>query len=381
VDFRVMLTFYEFYENLLGFVLFKLYHNVGIRYPLQVHYPNINTGESTLSTHLRVLQDIVNDTTGVVANSAISEIVEKKSKEYSIDTTKFSNKTSYNKKTPISLLPVKILEKVSENDEDKIFDSLEDPLDQLNNESTKTIGAPLLSDTSSFLDKEAMKRKCLFANLIFYFSREIPTGYLELVSIAYGAKVGWDGEGSIIKHNNPSITHVITDRPTVPSQYRNDTPQREYVQPQWIMDCANFRFLLPCSRYELGVQLPPHLSPWVEYENGMYKPAYALEVERMIEGENVISDEEFLAYTDKKVISENSDDDDLDQDLEEQNLKKEDCKGNNIQNEVKDLAKSMMSKKATRLYERMQYGLAEKREKEHNLYRKRKLLDGIEGHK
>eukprot|EP00956_Cyclotella_meneghiniana_P038584 scaffold156500_cov79-Cyclotella_meneghiniana.AAC.2 len=34
VDFRVMLTFFEFYETLLGFVLYKLYGELGIRYPL-----------------------------------------------------------------------------------------------------------------------------------------------------------------------------------------------------------------------------------------------------------------------------------------------------------------------------------------------------------
>ena len=36
VDLRIMLTFLEFYRTLLGFVNFKLYHSVGIRYPPQV---------------------------------------------------------------------------------------------------------------------------------------------------------------------------------------------------------------------------------------------------------------------------------------------------------------------------------------------------------
>lgn len=33
VDFRVMLTFLEFYETLLRFALFKLYHSLEIAYP------------------------------------------------------------------------------------------------------------------------------------------------------------------------------------------------------------------------------------------------------------------------------------------------------------------------------------------------------------
>ena len=34
VDYRVMVTFFEFYETLLDFVLFKLYSDIGIRHPL-----------------------------------------------------------------------------------------------------------------------------------------------------------------------------------------------------------------------------------------------------------------------------------------------------------------------------------------------------------
>jgi hypothetical protein len=33
VDYRIMLTFLEYYETLLGFVLFKLYNQLGIHYP------------------------------------------------------------------------------------------------------------------------------------------------------------------------------------------------------------------------------------------------------------------------------------------------------------------------------------------------------------
>jgi hypothetical protein len=33
VDFRVMLTFLEFYHTLLQFILFKLYHRLGLKYP------------------------------------------------------------------------------------------------------------------------------------------------------------------------------------------------------------------------------------------------------------------------------------------------------------------------------------------------------------
>ena len=40
VDYRVMLTFLEFYSTMLQFVLYKLYSAVGARYPPQVRQPD-----------------------------------------------------------------------------------------------------------------------------------------------------------------------------------------------------------------------------------------------------------------------------------------------------------------------------------------------------
>lgn len=39
VDYRVMLTFLEFHHTLLQFVLFKLYHSLGLRYPPKARPP------------------------------------------------------------------------------------------------------------------------------------------------------------------------------------------------------------------------------------------------------------------------------------------------------------------------------------------------------
>jgi pescadillo protein len=36
VDFRVMLTFVEFYATLVGFINFKLYHSLNLKYPPQI---------------------------------------------------------------------------------------------------------------------------------------------------------------------------------------------------------------------------------------------------------------------------------------------------------------------------------------------------------
>lgn len=49
-------------------------------------------------------------------------------------------------------------------------------------------------------------------------------------------------------------------------------PNKEYVQPQWILDCINNAKLLPIADYEPGRKLPPHISPFYEYsEDGHLK--------------------------------------------------------------------------------------------------------------
>ena len=40
VDFRVMLTFVEFYSALMGFMNFRLYHSLNLKYPPQVDWNN-----------------------------------------------------------------------------------------------------------------------------------------------------------------------------------------------------------------------------------------------------------------------------------------------------------------------------------------------------
>ena len=41
VDFRVMLTFVEFYSALMGSMNFRLYHSLNLKYPPQVNWNNI----------------------------------------------------------------------------------------------------------------------------------------------------------------------------------------------------------------------------------------------------------------------------------------------------------------------------------------------------
>lgn len=55
----------------------------------------------------------------------------------------------------------------------------------------------------------------LFKGCVFFLSREVPRDSLEFVISAFGGRVGYSGPGSSIQESDPTITHVITDRPKI----------------------------------------------------------------------------------------------------------------------------------------------------------------------
>merc|ERR1712176_780254 len=252
----------------------------------------------------------------------------------------------------------------------------------------------------SQVDSEGMKRRRLFAGFTFFLSREVPRGYLELISLAFGAKVGWEGPNSPIRSNDPSITHHIVDRPKLLSSYDALPKSREFVQPQWILDCSNFMFLLPIERYGVGRSLPPHLSPWVDNNEEGYKPGYAEVIERLKNGE--IIDENEMERNDTSDLdreentsaegereedpsdsqSEEEGDDDDDED-EKERLKKKKARTKKRreeeEKEAHEIAKSMMSRKAANLYSRMQHGISKKQARiDHLESRRREPLQNKE---
>lgn len=102
----------------------------------------------------------------------------------------------------------------------------------------------------------------LFANKVFFLSREVPRESVEFVILCFGGKIGWEGSGSPFSYADGAITHVIMDRPSV----KQPLPNRDYVQPQWVFDSVNNGLLLPVEKYVPGQPLPPHLSPFVNNE-------------------------------------------------------------------------------------------------------------------
>lgn len=62
----------------------------------------------------------------------------------------------------------------------------------------------------------------------------------------------------------------IVDRPTQGHKFLS----RQYLQPQWVFDSANFRVLAKPELYGVGMVPPPHLSPFVQEEEEGYVPDY-----------------------------------------------------------------------------------------------------------
>jgi pescadillo protein len=234
------------------------------------------------------------------------------------------------------------------------------------------------------VDEDATKRRRLFSGLTFFLSREVPRGYLELVCLAFGAKVGWEGDNSLIEMSDSSITHHVVDRPKLPSSYDKLPKSREFIQPQWILDSANFMFCLPIAKYGVGVELPPHLSPWVDDEEEGYTPAYATEIQKLRNGEAIDGDDEEMEVDEEDgerddVLSpahEDASDAEEEEEDEEEDESKAKNTGEKEDADAHDRAKVMMSRKASRLYGRMQNGISLKEEQIKKLQKRREDMKG-----
>ena len=468
-----MLTFFEFYETLLSFVLYKLYGELGVRYPLPTAVATPSITASSSSDNMVVSSTTLHPTLGGKATSvlaanlnslqmALKEVSKGNSAADAVkDALQNEGDDGDNKKTSSSSSKAskkkqrQLMQSIDEalkgvKDDDDESDNGSDNEEMKDEEDQMPIAAPLRealdaiddsaindeNNTMIITDPQAQKRHQLFANLTFYLSREVPRGYLELIILSYGGSVGWEGQDSPIRMDDASITHHIVDRPKLLPNYAKLPKSREYIQPQWILDCANFNFILPIQKYSVGSALPPHLSPWVNDAEEGYVPKYKEEVERLKNGEVLDASDDEDAMNENKAdkesdkVAESSssssededetptlekenddakegdesesseDEDDNEEEEERKALKKKVTEVSTIilntlhansvlltnqpnlsvrrdtqDEEAALLAKSLMSKKAARLYGRMQHGIAQKQAKVDNLHKKRREIE------
>lgn len=320
VDFRVMLTFLEFYTTLMGFVNFRLYSEINQTYPPQL---------------------------------------DEEMRQVKLD------------KSPADMAAERDAAAAAELDE---FESAA-PDTEENKEEADAFRA-IQQQTS-----EVKSLGNLFSNSVVFLSRETPRHALEFMIRSCGGQVSWDettGAGAPFPETHERITHQVSDRPKI----RNRVLNRAYVQPQWVADCINARKLLATKYFEPGQELPPHLSPFVEYKEGDYKPSAGIESEEEEEEEEATNapqteedaDETYQEELEAEAKGITFSEYNKDESTEKAEKPKKKTAEEIEEEERKQMASVMMNKKTKRLYSSMVK--EQERDKKYNekLQRKKKQL-------
>ncbi|KAI0651761.1 Pescadillo N-terminus-domain-containing protein [Trametes meyenii] len=413
VDVRVMLTFLELYQTLLGFVFFKLYTDAGLVYP-----PPLDTkkDEGAAGVGAFNIQE---------AKASRPSITAAKSKVVEVDGKRVSSKDVRQTIKSIAAsgpgeadveMPSVDAEPTNEDDEDFVEDAAEDDAEDASAAPAFTTATlPTLKTLSTLPQSTSSK---LFAPYTFWLSRETSRPIFEFIVRAFGGRIGWpatSGSGSPLDEADDAITHVIIDRPPVQRANESDAEKerrrrRKYVQPQWVVDCVNAGRILLEDLYAQGKTLPPHLSPFGEHAEA-YDPTAGLigaaedeemdEVEE-VEDEDVAAEEagsedeeEAVARPAKSVLKAAATAEDaaalraaelaaeaagIDYGTFEKEAKKAAKKAKKAEapqedEAEQDMNKMMMSNKQRKLYERMKYGQKKRTEERQNLEQKKRAIE------
>ena len=211
--------------------------------------------------------------------------------------------------------------------------------------------------TSRFLKLAAPADRApagVFAGLTVELAREASYGWLDFALAAAGATVA-DGA------TDPGdVTHVVRDRGAAPP---GEAATRDAVQPQWVVDCLNKRKLLPAAPYAPGAALPSHLSPFFDYDDSLPEDHAA-----------PAAGAAARAAAGAAAGAAGAGGDDGSADGSDDDGAGADGAGADGEDAQKAMAKMMMSKKAKRLYERMQHGLQRKQQAVDKLRQRRAKL-------
>ena len=371
VDVRVMLTFLELYQTLLGFVFFKLYTEASLVYP-----PPLDTKKDEAAA-------------GVGAFSLQQASEQRVSDPKKASEPKVSAK---NVRQTIKTISSEVSgDDSTENQagEDENVTAEEDFVPQPSKSNPEE--AAVLSTFQSLSAQEGSTVARLFAPYTFWLSRETSRPIFEFVVRSCGGRIGWpasSGSGSPFDESDESITHVIIDRPLVErpnetEEERERRLRRKYIQPQWVIDCINAGNTLLEDKYTQGKPLPPHLCPFGDYE-GAYDPTAAspgddveMAEEESGEEEDAEAEEDGPGSRLSTLVADVADDPDglraaeltaeaagIDYGAFEQKVKRtKKAKGKSVPVPVdaeEDMNKMLMSNKKRKLYERMKYGQQKK---------------------
>jgi len=287
VDYKVMLSFLEFYQALVGFVNCHLYTSNGMKYP-----PTLHPIDDTLDS--------------MAVDSIEKREVEKQAKEMTKKQLKEARKM--NDAMTAALEAIKDIEE--EADDVANADLVVDDVAGGATGAADAAGVPHTADEEEVfsgdpaLDVFRPRGGLLFSGLHFNLSREVPYASLEFVIRSLGGRV------TIGHQAGDTITHEVVDRPLKSGNHLY--LDREYVQPQWVYDSVNAGILLPVEEYAPGKKLPPHLSPFVDDESEGYIPEQREHLNQLIrraQGKSLPEDLEEAKEDDEAGSGEESEED------------------------------------------------------------------------
>lgn len=263
VDVRVMLTFLELYQTLLGFVFFKLYTDAGLVYP-----PPLDSGKDESGAGVGAF-NLQSANPSPATGALKSDTPKVSSKEVRQTIKKITAETSSVPPTDVDI-----------DHPDSLHDAAEEEFVPQASKSDLDVPSslPTLLSLSSL---PKLSSTNIFSPYTFWLSRESSRSIFEFLIRSFGGRIGWpvsSGGGSPFTEDDEAITHVIIDRPVAKgdtAQERERRRRRKYVQPQWVVDCINAGKILLEDIYAQGKTLPPHLSPFGE-RDGAYDPTIGL---------------------------------------------------------------------------------------------------------
>jgi pescadillo protein len=377
IDYKVMMSFLEFYEILLGFVNFKLFNSLGLKYPVVFDAEKLGLGE--------YLSAVTNINTNIQTES-VEDIKQN-----------IENETKNTKNIKLKKIPNEKLKSLA-NALKNVDDTDDVEMDNSETKNNNDTDMQEKDELDDFGDEETKKLLLeqkiytgLFKNCVFWLSREVPKDSLEFVIKSFGGKVAWDGDGSFITdENDESITHHIIDRGNSTS---SNKLSREYVQPQYVYDCVNCKVLLPVEKYKPGNVLPPHLSPFVDYDKEGYIPEYKKELDSYFKKVNdmEVDDINPIVPMEDDFSDEENDEERYQRELKEEKegitnddnpkkRKRKDSKKDIIKAEEDEQAKtavSLLPRKRRRLLQRIEYGQKKKKDDiDKRMLKKEKLESG-----
>lgn len=290
VDFKVMMTFLEFHQSTLQFVMFSLYNEMGIHYPPNVDDAVDSAGILSIGDTSKMIEEVKSEKRASSTIKKLSDTIATLEHEIK-DMNNAPASSGATSDSDVDDLPeIDGDSDKSEESDDESDEEASDPEEEDipvykaagDREEKKGMGDSagtdlhILGGAFDVADEDSICSS-LFKGMKFFLGREVPREQLSLVIQSFGGVVGWDGEGSPFDEMDERITHQVIDRPKPLINHQN----RIFIQPQWIFDSSNARVLVKTTKYAPGVVPPPHLSPFVQPTEDEHVPEYAKEIQQL----------------------------------------------------------------------------------------------------